>query len=56
MPILRLNIITKLIFIYLTIYTYDIPGKTNNPTNHIIDNSVYIFLFITLLHHYPLLI
>ena len=48
MPILRLNFITKLLFIHLTIYTYDIPGKIHNPTNHIMNNNVYIFLHITL--------
>ena len=48
MPILRLNFIIKLLFIYLPTYTYDIPGKTYNPTNHIMDNNVYIFLHITL--------
>ena len=35
-------------FIHLTIYTYDIPGKTHNPTNHIMDNNVCIFLHVTL--------
>ena len=48
MPILRQNFITKLTFIHLTIKTYDIPGKTCNPTNHIMDNNLYIFLHITL--------
>ena len=48
MPILRLNFIIKLIFIHVPIETYDIPGKTHNPTNHIMDNNVYIFLHITL--------
>ena len=48
MPILRLKFITKLLFIHLTIYTYDIPGKIHNPTNHIMNNNVYIFLHITL--------
>ena len=48
MPILRLNFIIKLLFIHLPTYTYDIPGKTYNPTNHIMDNNVYIFLHITL--------
>ena len=47
MPVLRLNFITKLIFIHLTLETYDIPARTYNPTNHIIDNNVYIFLHIT---------
>ena len=46
MPILRLNFITKLIFIHQM--TYDIPGKTYSPTNHIMDNNVYIFLHISL--------
>ena len=48
MPILWLNVITKLIFIHLTIKTYDIPGKTHEPINHIMDNNVYTFLHITL--------
>ena len=48
MPILRRNFITKLTFINLTILTYDIPGKTHDPTNHIMDNNAYIFLHITL--------
>ena len=39
--------ITKVIFIYLAIKTYDIPAKTSNPTNNM-DNSVYIFLHFTL--------
>ena len=47
-PILRLNFILKLIFIHLTIETYDIPGKIHNLTNHIMDNNVYILLHITL--------
>ena len=47
MSILRLNFITKLIFIHLIIYTYDIPGKIHNPINHIMDNNGYIFLHIT---------
>ena len=46
MPILRLNFITELIFIHQM--THDIPGKTYNPTNHIMDNNVYIFLHISL--------
>ena len=46
MPILRLNFTTKLIFIHQM--TYDIPGKTYSPTNHIMDNNVYIFLHISL--------
>ena len=28
--------------------TYDIPCKTRNTTNHIMDNNVYIFLHIIL--------
>ena len=58
MPILRLNFITKPIFIHLpAIQTYDITGKTYNPINHIMDDNVYIFLHITLaIYHYPLLI
>ena len=47
MLIFRQNFITKLIFIHLTIYTYDIPGKTYNSTNHIMFNNLYIFLHIT---------
>ena len=56
-PILRLNFITKLIFIYLsmifqskliTLLIYDIPVKTHNPSNLIMDNNIYIFLHITL--------
>ena len=43
MPILRLNFITKLIFIHLTIYPYEIHGKTYNRTNHIMDNNKFIF-------------
>ena len=39
MSILRLHFITQLIFIHLPIQTYDIPGKTHNPTNHITDNN-----------------
>ena len=35
---LRLDFITKLIFIHLTIKTYDIPGRPHNPTNYIMDN------------------
>ena len=46
MPILRLNFTTKLIFIHQM--TYDIPGKIYSPTNHIMDNNVYIFLHISL--------
>ena len=48
MPIFRLNFVTKLIFIHLTIKTYDIPGKTHNPTNHLMDNNVCIFLHMAL--------
>ena len=46
MPILRLKFIPNLIFIHLTIETYDIPS--HNPSNSIMGNSVYIFLHITL--------
>ena len=42
MPILRLNFITKLIFIHLTIKSYDILGS------HIMDNNLYIVLHSTL--------
>ena len=35
-------------FIHLTIYTYDILGKTLCSTNHIMVNNLYIFLHITL--------
>ena len=48
MPILGLNVMTKLIFIHLNIKTYDIPGKTHDLINHIMDNNVYTFLHITL--------
>ena len=50
MPILRLNFITKLIFIHLTIQTYNIPGKTYNPTNYIMNKNAnaHIFLHIIL--------
>ena len=48
MPIFRLKFIAKLIFIHLTIQSYDIPGKIYNPTNHITDDNVYIFFHITL--------
>ena len=49
MPILRLNFTTNyLILIHQTIWTYDISGKTHNPTNHIMDNNIYKFLHITL--------
>ena len=48
MSILRLNFITKLIFIHLTIYVSDIPCKTDNPTNHIMGDNVCTFLLVTL--------
>ena len=48
MRILWMNFVTKLIFIPLTIKTYDIPGKTHDPVNHIMGNNVYTFLHITL--------
>ena len=47
MLILKLTFINKLVFIHLTIKTYNIPGKISNPTNHIMDNNVHIFLHIT---------
>ena len=47
-PILRLNFITKLIFIHLTIETNDISAKIHNPTHHIMNNNVYIFFHISL--------
>ena len=45
MPILRLHLITKLMFIRPHIYPYDIPGKTHKPTNHILNNNIYIYIF-----------
>ena len=52
-PVTRLSIhmrIFKLNFIKTNIYStiYDTTDKTHNPTNLITDNSVYIFLHITL--------
>ena len=47
MPILWPNLITRLMFIHLPLSPYDLPGKNHNPTNHITDNNVYIFLHIT---------
>ena len=44
MLILRLNFITKLIFIHLI----SIPGKIHNATSHIVENYPYMFLHITL--------
>ena len=48
MPIVRLNFITDMKFIHLTIKIYVIPGKSHNPSTHIMDNNVYIFLHNTL--------
>ena len=49
LPILRLHFITKRISIHRSKPKPNgIPAKTYNPTNHIMDNNVYIFLHITL--------
>ena len=53
MPMLRLSFITKLISIHLIILIYDIHGKTQNPSNLIMDNNNSCIS--PLLHHYSLL-
>ena len=47
MPILRLNFITKL-NLFIKLSKPMILMAKLNPTNHIIDNNVYMFLHITL--------
>ena len=47
LPVLRIDFMTKLIFIHQTIQICDIRGKSHNPNNHVMDNNIYIFFHIT---------